>query len=115
MHEEIKLTFASDYMEGAHPAILQRLLETNMVQSAGYGLDEFSESARARIREACHAPEADIFFFTGGTQANATIIDAILRPWQGVIAPESGHISTHEAGAIEYHLQFAVHMSLQIR
>lgn len=102
MNEDVSLSFASDYMEGAHPAILQRLMETNLVKSAGYGLDEFSESARARIRAACHAPEADIFFFTGGTQVNATIIDAVLRPWQGVIAPESGHISTHEAGAIEY-------------
>ncbi|MBR4764968.1 MAG: aminotransferase class V-fold PLP-dependent enzyme [Lachnospiraceae bacterium] len=96
-----RLYFASDYMEGAHPAILQRLLETNMVHSAGYGLDTFSESARARIRRACNAPEADVHFLVGGTQTNATVIGSILRPYQGVIAAESGHISTHEAGAIE--------------
>jgi threonine aldolase len=96
-----RLYFASDYMEGAHPAILQRLLETNMVHSAGYGLDTFSESARARIRRACSAPEADVHFLVGGTQTNATVIGSILRPCQGVIAAESGHISTHEAGAIE--------------
>ena len=97
-----RLFFASDYMEGAHPKILQRLLETNMVKSVGYGLDEFSESARNRIREACCAPEADVFFLAGGTQTNAVMIDAILRPWQGVMAAETGHISSHEAGAIEY-------------
>jgi len=97
-----RLFFASDYMEGAHPRILQRLMETNMVSSVGYGLDEFSESARNRIRKACSAPEADVFFLVGGTQTNAVMIDAILRPWQGVMAAETGHISTHEAGAIEF-------------
>lgn len=102
MQNKSKLSFSSDYMEGAHPKILQRLLETNMEKSAGYGLDGYSESARQRIREACHSPEADIFFLVGGTQANATIIDALLRPYQGVIAAESGHIATHEAGAIEF-------------
>ena len=96
-----KLQFASDYMEGAHPAILERLAETNLLKTAGYGLDEFSESARDKIREACRAPEADIFFLVGGTQTNATVIDAFLRPWQGVIAAETGHIAVHEAGAIE--------------
>ena len=96
-----KLYFASDYMEGAHPLILQRLAETNLCKTVGYGMDEFSESAKQKIRKACGTPEADIFFLTGGTQTNATMIDALLRPWQGVLAPESGHISTHEAGAIE--------------
>ena len=96
-----KLFFASDYMEGAHPLILKRLMETNLVHSAGYGTDEFSESARAKIRKACNAPDADIHFLVGGTQANATVIKSILRPYQGVIAAETGHASTHEAGAIE--------------
>ena len=96
-----KLFFASDYMEGAHPLILKRLMETNLVHSAGYGTDEFSESARAKIRKACNAPDADIHFLAGGTQANATVIKSILRPYQGVIAAETGHVSTHEAGAIE--------------
>ena len=97
-----KLIFSSDYLEGAHPAILKRLTETNLEKTAGYGLDEYSESARRRIREACEAPEADVFFLTGGTQTNATVIDAFLRPWQGVIAPRTGHINGHEAGAIEF-------------
>ena len=97
-----KLCFASDYMEGAHPAILNRLLETNLAHTAGYGLDEYSEAARGKIRAACHAPEAGVFFLVGGTQTNATVIDALLRPWQGVVAAETGHISVHEAGAIEF-------------
>ena len=97
-----KLFFASDYMEGAHPAILERLIETNMIHSPGYGTDDFSASARNKIRHACQAPGADIYFLVGGTQANATVIDAVLRSYQGVIAAESGHISVHEAGAIEF-------------
>ena len=96
-----KLFFASDYMEGAHPLILQRLMETNLLHTAGYGTDEFSESARAKVRKACNAPDSDIFFLVGGTQANATVIGSILRPYQGVIAAETSHVSTHEAGAIE--------------
>ena len=98
---EKKLSFASDYMEGAHPLILQRLTETNLLKTAGYGLDKYSDSAREKIRAACQAPEADVFFLAGGTQTNATLIDAMLRSWQGVVAAESGHISVHEAGAIE--------------
>ncbi len=102
MSQGQKLSFATDYMEGAHPLILRRLTETNMEKTPGYGVDNFSESARNRIREACHTPLADIFFLAGGTQTNAVMIDSILRPYQGVIAAESGHISVHEAGAIEY-------------
>ena len=100
-NDTAKLSFASDYLEGAHPAILQRLVETNLEKTPGYGADEYSESARRKIRAACAAPEADVYFLVGGTQANATVIDAMLRPYQGVIAAESGHISVHEAGAIE--------------
>lgn len=96
-----KLNFASDYLEGAHPAILRRLLETNLEKTAGYGFDEYSEAARKKIRSACEAPDAEVFFLVGGTQTNATVIDAFLRSYQGVIAAETGHISTHEAGAIE--------------
>ena len=100
-HNE-RLTFASDYMEGAHPLILQRLLETNLVKSAGYGLDEYSEAAREKIRAACGTPEADVFFLAGGTQTNAVMIAALLCPWQGVMSAASGHISVHEAGAVEF-------------
>ena len=96
-----KLCFASDYMEGAHPAIMQRLVATNLEQTAGYGQDAYSAAAREKIRAACRAPEAEVFFLVGGTQTNATVIDALLRPWQGVVAAETGHISVHEAGAIE--------------
>ena len=97
-----KLSFTSDYEEGAHPAILERLVQTNLMKTPGYGADAFSESAREKIRAACRAPEAEIHFLVGGTQTNATVIDALLRSWQGVLAPETGHIQSHEAGAIEF-------------
>ena len=96
-----KLPFASDYMRGAHPAILRALTETNLMSTAGYGLDPFSESAREKIRAACGCPDAAVHFLVGGTQANATGIDASLTSYQGVIAAETGHIAIHEAGAIE--------------
>lgn len=95
------LSFASDYLEGMHPAILKRLEETNFVQTTGYGLDPFCDAAKDKIRAACNCPEAEIFFLVGGTQTNATVIDGLLAPYQGVIAAETGHISCHEAGAIE--------------
>lgn len=96
-----KLNFASDYTRGAHPEILKRFVDTNMMKSAGYGSDEISESAREKIRKACGCRDACVQFLLGGTQANATVIDAFLRSYQGVIAAETGHISAHEAGAIE--------------
>ena len=97
-----KLGFSSDYMEGAHPRILERLAETNFEQTAGYGLDPYSEAAKAKIRAACAAPDAEVYFLVGGTQTNATVIDALLKGYQGVIAASAGHISVHEAGAIEF-------------
>ena len=99
---EEKLWFASDYMEGAHPAILDRLLATNLEKTPGYGADPYSASAREKIRAACSAPEAEVFFLAGGTQANAVVISSLLRSWQGVVAAETGHICAHEAGAIEH-------------
>ncbi len=102
MQNSHTLSFASDYMEGAHPLIMKRLLETNLEKTAGYGLDEYSESARDKIRKACNAPDADIFLLSGGTQTNAVMIDALLRSYQGVIAADTGHITVHEAGAIEF-------------
>ena len=74
------MNFTCDYTEGAHPQILQRLLETNMAQEPGYGEDSFCASAREKIRQACGSPFADVFFLVGGTQTNATVIDAVLRP-----------------------------------
>lgn len=97
-----KIMLASDYQEGAHPAIMKRLVETNLLSNAGYGTDELSESARNRIRTACACPNASVYFLVGGTQTNATVIDALLAPYQGILAAESGHISVHEAGAIEF-------------
>lgn len=96
------MNFTCDYTEGAHPLILQRLLETNLDQEPGYGEDRFCTSAREKIREACGCPHADVFFLVGGTQTNSTVIDAVLRPGEGVIAATTGHISVHEAGAIEF-------------
>ncbi len=93
--------FQSDYMEGAHPLILQRLAETNLEKTAGYGSDPYSLQAKERIREACECPQAEVQFLVGGTQTNATVISALLRPCQGVISAETGHIAIHEAGAIE--------------
>ena len=97
-----KLKFVCDYMEGAHPSIMNELLSTNMMQTSGYGLDEFSESARNKIRKACDAPGAGVYFLVGGTQTNATVIDALLRSYQGVLCADTGHIAIHEAGAIEF-------------
>ena len=97
-----RLYFASDYMEGAHPAIMQKLVETNLEKTVGYGLDPYTESAKEKIRTACNAPDADIYLLVGGTQTNATVIDALLKSYQGVVAAETGHIATHESGAIEF-------------
>ena len=96
------LSFASDYVEGAHPAILQRFIETNLVKQAGYGSDEYTASAREKIKAACACPEADVWFLTGGTQTNQVVIDSLLLPYEGVVAAETGHIAAHEAGAIEF-------------
>jgi len=95
------LSFASDYTEGAHPKILERLTETNFVQVTGYGTDEFCQSAADKIREACSCPTAEIRFISGGTQANLIVIDSLLTHYEGVIAATTGHINGHEAAAIE--------------
>lgn len=95
------LRFNCDYAEGAHPLILERLLTTNSEQSETYGLDTHSESARSHIRKLCEAPQADVHFISGGTQANLTVISFLLRPYQGVVAASTGHVNVHETGAIE--------------
>ncbi len=94
--------FNSDYTEGCHPAILEKLLTTNMEQTTGYGLDPFCEEARELIKEACSRPDADVHFLVGGTQTNLTVIAAALRPHQAVYGAVPSHINTHEAGAIEH-------------
>ena len=96
------ISFESDYTTGAHPAILKRLAETNLEPVPGYGNDKYCESAKAKIREACCAPEAQVEFMVGGTQTNAVVISSMLQDWQGVVSASCGHISAHEAGAIEY-------------
>lgn len=95
------LHFDSDYMEGAHPAILERLAATNLDQTPGYGTDDYCATARELVRTACNAPEASVHFLVGGTQTNAVVLDQLLRPWEGVISADTGHIHTHEAGAVE--------------
>lgn len=95
------IRFNSDYTEGCHPAILERLMETNMEQTAGYGTDEYCMQAAEKIREVCEAPEAAVHFLVGGTQTNVTVISAALRHYQGVITAASGHINIHETGALE--------------
>ena len=99
---ESRLYFASDYMEGAHPAIMKKLMETNLEKTVGYGQDPYTEEAKEKIRKACNAPEAEVFLLVGGTQTNATVIDALLKSYQGVVAADTGHIATHESGAIEF-------------
>lgn len=94
--------FDSDYLEGAHPAILAKLIETNLEQTPGYGSDKYCESARAKIKAACNCPNAEVYFISGGTQTNATVIDTLLASYQGVIAAQTGHIAAHEAGAVEF-------------
>ena len=93
--------FNCDYNEGAHEKVMKRLMETNMEQTVGYGCDEHCENARRLIKKAIEAPEADVHFLVGGTQTNATVIAASLRPYQGVVAADTGHINVHETGAIE--------------
>lgn len=97
-----KLYFASDYMETAAPEIMEALAGLAGRKFTGYGSDVISESARRKILAAAGAPEGEVYFLVGGTQTNATVIDTMLRPYEGVIAASTGHVSVHEAGAIEY-------------
>lgn len=97
-----KLYFASDYMETAAPEIMEALTGLAGKKFTGYGSDVISESARRKILAAAGAPEGEVYFLVGGTQTNATVIDTMLRPYEGVIAASTGHVSVHEAGAIEY-------------
>ena len=93
--------FNCDYLEGGHPKILERMMETNMEQLTGYSTDHYCDSARAKIRRACGREDADVHFLVGGTQTNLIAIASILKPYQGVLAAHDGHIACHETGAIE--------------
>lgn len=96
------ISFESDYTEGAHEEILKRLCETNLEQLSGYGADKYCDSAKEKIKKVCGCPDAEVFFLVGGTQTNQTVISTMLQPYEGVVSANTGHISTHEAGAIEY-------------
>jgi threonine aldolase len=96
-----KYLFFDDYSEGAHPRILEALARTNLQQEPGYVMDSFAVEAAGFIRERFGSPEAEVHFVSSGTQANLAVLSAILRPWESVIAAETGHINTHETGSIE--------------
>ncbi len=95
------IRFNCDYSEGAHPVILEKLAQTNLEQTPGYGQDTYCRQAAELIKTLCQTPDAEVHFLCGGTQTNLTVIAAMLRPYQCVISPTSGHINVHEAGAIE--------------
>ncbi len=94
-------SFRNDYSEGAHPDILKRLLDMNQCQNVGYGEDALCEHAKQMLKEKLQCEDCDIHFLVGGTQANLTVIAAALRPYEAVIAVDSGHINVHETGAVE--------------
>lgn len=95
------IRFECDYLEGAHPKVLDMMVKTNMNQTPGYGEDTYCEEAKKLIRKACKTEDASVHFLVGGTQANFTVISSILRPHQGVLCADSGHINVHETGAVE--------------
>ncbi|WP_421662434.1 threonine aldolase family protein [Lysinibacillus telephonicus] len=97
----MKYSFRNDYSELCHPEILSALMNASKEQNIGYGLDKHTENAKQLIKEKLHSDNCDIHFVTGGTQANATVISHILRPYEAVLAPSTGHINVHETGAIE--------------
>lgn len=98
----MKPLFYSDYLEGAHPLIIEALARTNMEQTSGYGTDDYCKRAADKIRKACKLEDAYVHFLVGGTQTNATVINSILKPWQAVVCASTGHIAVHETGAIEH-------------
>ncbi len=93
--------FNNDYAEGCHEKVLEALIRTNMDQTPGYGEDAYCARAAEKIRKLCGREDAAVHFLVGGTQANLTVIDAALRPHQGALCANSGHIHVHETGAVE--------------
>ncbi|NQN49327.1 aminotransferase class I/II-fold pyridoxal phosphate-dependent enzyme [Streptococcus suis] len=96
------LHFENDYNKGAHPVLLEALVASNQEGLSGYGTDRYTQSAIVKIRQAIACPQAQITFLAGGTQTNQIAINSMLASYEGVIAADTGHISTHEAGAIEF-------------
>lgn len=97
----MKAFFMNDYGEGAHPIVMQRLMETNMEHTCGYGLDAYSLRAQKLICEKCGQPQAQVHMMTGGTSANVIALSAFMRPYEAAICAPTGHINTHETGALE--------------
>lgn len=95
------LSFESDYIQGAHPEVLKNLVKTNLEVLSGYGFDRYCDNAKAKIKALC-GDDAEVFLLNGGTQTNQIVIDTMLEPYQGVLCADTGHINTHEAGAIEF-------------
>lgn len=96
------LSFLSDYTEGAHPEVLKKLNELNMVSLPGYGEDEYCREAKNKIRKFCGRDDLQVQFLTGGTQTNLLAISTMLKRYEAVVAADTGHINVHEAGAIEF-------------
>lgn len=88
------ISFRNDYSEGAHPQVLAALEQNNLVTTCGYSMDDFCAEARSIVRARFSCPQADVHFMVGGTIANTTVIAAALRPWEGVIAADTGHITS---------------------
>ena len=95
------IDLSCDYNIGCAPELLAAIAAANDEPNATYGFDPYSAAAKEKIRAAVGNPAADVYFLVGGTQTNATVLSALLRPWEGVIAAESGHIAVHESGAVE--------------
>ena len=95
------LMFRNDYSYGAHPKVLEALCKTNLEGNIGYGDDAYTDRAKALIRELCACPEAMVEFLIGGTQTNVTACAFLLKPWEAVISPVTGHLNGHEVGAFE--------------
>lgn len=96
------ISFENDYITGAHPKVLQKLIDTNLEVQSGYGSDAYCASAAEKIKKACECPQADVQFLVGGTQTNAIVISTMLQEFEGVVCATTGHIHAHEAGAMEY-------------
>jgi threonine aldolase len=97
----LKHLFFSDYLEGAHPRILQALSSNNLQQEKGYGLDRFSLEAADLVRDRIGNRDAAVHFVHSGGMANLVALGSMLKPYESIIAPASAHIHVHEGGAIE--------------
>lgn len=96
------LSFVNDYCECAHENIINKIAEIRTEKNPGYGTDSYCRSAAEKIKAACKCPEAEVYFMVGGTQTNQNVIDSMLAPYEGVVSCTTGHVSVHEAGAIEF-------------